>query len=284
MIVTLRAANIIAILFFVFALSSATNDAHFEGLESQGDAPQADEGGAGVHGDVTDITFWNGFSSSFTMIFLSEIGDKTFLMTILYATRHNWFVVFLLGATSLLTMHVISVLVGYLFSQFFSSIVTAIIAAVLFFVFGVYLLYEACTEKDSKVVGEQLQDLEVELLDKKQRSEGDVKNEQSEREREEKRPWYLRVITNHYLQFLVLVTISEMGDRSQLAAITLAATYGVLSVILGGFIGHAICTFLAAVCGNQIAGRVSERCINFTGGIVFLGFAVYELLFEILMK
>ena len=100
----------------------------------------------------------------------------------------------------------------------------------------------------------------------------------------EKRPWYLSVVSNPYIQFLVLVTISEMGDRSQLAAITLAATYGVMSVILGGFLGHTICTFLAAVCGNYIAGRVSERCINFTGGIVFLGFAVYELLFEILMK
>lgn len=45
-------------------------------------------------------------------------------------------------------------------------------------------------------------------------------------------------------------------------------------MIVGGIIGHAICTGLAVIGGRMIAQRISVRTVTIIGGVVFLIFAV----------
>jgi len=68
--------------------------------------------------------------------------------------------------------------------------------------------------------------------------------------------------------------IAEWGDRSQLATIVLAGLNDVWGVILGGCLGHAICTGGAVLVGTIIAKFISPRKITFIGSLVFIGFAV----------
>jgi len=68
--------------------------------------------------------------------------------------------------------------------------------------------------------------------------------------------------------------IAEWGDRSQLATIVLAGLNDVWGVILGGCLGHAICTGGAVLVGTIIAKFISPRKITFIGALVFIGFAI----------
>lgn len=49
------------------------------------------------------------------------------------------------------------------------------------------------------------------------------------------------------------------GDRSQLTTIILGARESIVGVIIGGVLGHALCTGIAVVFGRMLAKRLSVR-------------------------
>lgn len=61
------------------------------------------------------------------------------------------------------------------------------------------------------------------------------------------------------MQAFTMTFLAEWGDRSQLTTIILAARENVYGVIIGGVIGHAICTGLAVIGGRMIAQKISVR-------------------------
>ena len=71
----------------------------------------------------------------------------------------------------------------------------------------------------------------------------------------------------------MLTFIAEWGDRTQFATISLAAAQNPVGVILGGILGHAICSAIAVFSGKAIASHLSEKVITFMGGVLFLIFA-----------
>jgi len=74
--------------------------------------------------------------------------------------------------------------------------------------------------------------------------------------------------------------LAEWGDRSQLATIVLAAREEIKGVILGGVLGHGLCTGLAVLGGRMIAQRISVRTVTLAGGVVFLFFALTALVVD----
>jgi len=77
-----------------------------------------------------------------------------------------------------------------------------------------------------------------------------------------------------FVNCFTMTFIAEWGDRSQLATIVLAGLNDVWGVILGGCLGHAICTGVAVLVGTIIAKFISPRKITFIGALVFIGFAI----------
>lgn len=67
------------------------------------------------------------------------------------------------------------------------------------------------------------------------------------------------ILTRVLIQAFTMTFLAEWGDRSQLTTIILAARENVFGVIVGGVLGHAICTGLAVVGGRMIAQRISVR-------------------------
>jgi hypothetical protein len=59
--------------------------------------------------------FGAGFTQSFLLIFLSELGDKTFLLVMIYTGKIKYWILFLVGNLAMCGMHTISVLVGLAF-------------------------------------------------------------------------------------------------------------------------------------------------------------------------
>merc|ERR1712130_498685 len=83
-----------------------------------------------------------------------------------------------------------------------------------------------------------------------------------------------------FVNTFTLTFIAECGDRSQLATIVLAGINDVVGVILGGCLGHAICTGGAVLAGALIARFISIRKITFLGALVFLGFAIASIFID----
>lgn len=86
-----------------------------------------------------------------------------------------------------------------------------------------------------------------------------------------KSTWF--IIVRIFIQAFTMTFVAEWGDRSQLSTIVLAARDNAYGVIVGGCLGHALCTGLAVIGGRMIATRISVRTVTIVGGVVFLLFA-----------
>jgi putative Ca2+/H+ antiporter (TMEM165/GDT1 family) len=121
-----------------------------------------------VPGDGTDgiIQPFHSFVLAFTMIIFSEIGDKTFLVAALMAMRHPQLVVFSGAFSALITMTILSAVLGHAVPTLLPKHLTAWLAAGLFLIFGAKLMREGLQMDKDAGVGEEMQEVEAELEEK----------------------------------------------------------------------------------------------------------------------
>ena len=128
---------------------------------------------------------------------------------------------------------------------------------------------------------EELQEVEEELIENKDDGGGQQQVDQdmesgkssgTESEAYGMKADHFQIFT----QAFTLAFLAEWGDRSQIATIALASSKNLYGVILGGLVGHAICTAMAVIGGRMLAARISERSVALVGGVLFLLFAVHS--------
>lgn len=78
--------------------------------------------------------------------------------------------------------------------------------------------------------------------------------------------------------FMFVLMCTEWGDPSQISAMGLAAKYGMLSIIVGGGLAQITSIIIAISLGSCVTSFCSERWLNLVSGLLFLGFAVREIL------
>jgi len=80
----------------------------------------------------------------FTTVFLAELGDKTQLATLLFASdsRHSPYVVFLAAAGALCLSTALAVFVGNLAGQYLDKFPVKLIAGLGFVAIGVWTLFD----------------------------------------------------------------------------------------------------------------------------------------------
>lgn len=223
--------------------------------------------GAGVYKSLSK----SGFTAAFALIFVSELGDKTFFIAALLAMRLGRFTV-LAGATSALClMSVISVVIGRLCQKIPSSIndtlpIGEYLAVGLLFYFGIRTLMEALSppEKsgaDGETTGTgELADAEEFVAASEQKKK--LSPSSSEKN-----------FLGKFWETFTLVFIAEWGDRSMLATIALGAAQNPVGVTFGACFGHLLATLIAVIGGALLSKRISERTVGITGGVLFIGFA-----------
>jgi Ca2+/H+ antiporter, TMEM165/GDT1 family len=109
---------------------------------------------------------FHSFILSFTMILVSEVGDKTFLVAALMAMKHDRMVVFTAAFGALLVMTVLSAVLGHAVPTLIPKRLTSFLAAILFFVFGAKLLREGMEMSPDEGVSAEMHEVEQELAQK----------------------------------------------------------------------------------------------------------------------
>lgn len=84
---------------------------------------------------------WQIFISTFWLVFLAELGDKTQLAVMLQSAVHGRSIVFLGASLALVLSTLLGVFLGGLLSKLVSERVIHGVGGVLFIVFGVLMLY-----------------------------------------------------------------------------------------------------------------------------------------------
>jgi putative Ca2+/H+ antiporter (TMEM165/GDT1 family) len=177
---------------------------------------------------------------SFAVIFVAELGDKSQLMAMTFATRFKPWPV-LIGITiATAVVHAISVGVGYGLGATLPTGWISLVAAIAFLAFGAWTLR-----------GDKLTDDEK---SKAERSTGSA---------------VLAVSGAFFL--------AELGDKTMLATITLATQYGWFGTWLGSTVGMVAADALAILVGRWLGKRLPEKAIKYGAAALFAIFGIWLL-------
>lgn len=238
----------------------------------------------GSDSDEEEQTSYHSFIMAVSMILVSEVGDKTFLIAALMAMRHNRWMVFAAAFSSLAVMTLLSGLVGRALPSLISQRLTQFLASVLFVIFGFKLLNEGLAMSKDMGIDEELAEVEDEIALSKLNESMDIEAGSTSNSTKVN-SWYHQLAQNVenlasfvlspvFIQVFVMTFLGEWGDRSQIATIAMAAGSEYWIVILGATIGHGICTAAACIGGKLLAKKISIRTVTLGGSAAFFVFAV----------
>jgi putative Ca2+/H+ antiporter (TMEM165/GDT1 family) len=177
---------------------------------------------------------------AFTLIFIAEMGDKTQILAMAFATRYPVKKVLLGIFLGAFLNHGLAVLLGSYVSAFIPIHTIQIIAGFAFVGFALWTL----------------------------KPDGDEDDDMEEKAR------FGPVITVATAFF-----IGELGDKTQLTAITLAtdAIYP-LFILCGTVLGMIVTGGLGIIVGKKLGNQIPELAIKFIAASVFMFFGVAKLL------
>ncbi len=75
-----------------------------------------------------------------------------------------------------------------------------------------------------------------------------------------------------------IVAVAELGDKTQLATITLSARYRALSVFMGAMLAIALIDGVSILAGIAIGNAIPMNVVGVLGGAIFTGFGIYTLI------
>ncbi len=175
---------------------------------------------------------------SFGVIFVAELGDKSQLMAMTFATRYRALTVLIGITVATAVVHLISVAVGYGLGAALPTKWISLAAGVAFLAFAAWTLR-----------GDKLTEEEKTKAQRSQRS---------------------AVLAVGGAFFL-----AELGDKTMLATITLATQHGWFGVWIGSTIGMVAADALAIVVGRMLGKRLPENAIKWGAAALFVIFGIW---------
>lgn len=177
------------------------------------------------------------FITSLLAVVLAEMGDKTQLLAMAFATRYRWQTVMwgVLAATIL--NHLLAVVLGVYLTKFVPMNVIQIAAAAAFILFGLWTI------------------------------RGDKLGNTSE-----------KTAYSPFWTVAIAFFIAEMGDKTQLATVALAARFNtILPVWLGTTAGMMVADGIGILIGIVLGKKIPDRLVKWFAALVFILFGLYGL-------
>ena len=173
------------------------------------------------------------FIQSFLLIFVAEMGDKTQILAMTFATQYKLGSVLLGIFVGVLANHGLAVLVGTYLSDILPIQTLQIIAGFCFIAFGLWTL--------------KPENEENEVQNRKKRNFGPM------------------------LTVAAAFFIGELGDKTQLTAITLAANSRLPIIILTGTVSAMMLTGgLGIFVGTKIGDKIPKSIIKIAASAIFI--------------
>lgn len=174
------------------------------------------------------------FAAAFIIIFIAELGDKTQLVTISFASKYPRVPVFFGVFLGLCLVTVLGAMVGTILFQIIEVTYVKFISGAIFIIFGMWTFNEA-RSKDKK-------DKQKEIGEK-----------------------------GVFSTTFILTSIAEFGDKTQFMVIALTAQYGApISVFLGAILAFALIVGIGVFIGKKLSERVKMKWIELGSGTLFV--------------
>jgi len=179
------------------------------------------------------------FILSFVIIAAAELGDKTQMLTLGFAAKYPVWEVLSAVFCATAVLTAIAVGCGNIIDKIIPVHYLQIAAGVLFILIGIWTIWG-----------------------------GAIKEEESKLK-----------IKNPFWIIFISFFIAELGDKTQLAVLTLSVKYqNPIQVWLGATLGMFAVNVVAAFAGGLISKYVSQKTIGIISGIIFIGFGIITLL------
>jgi Ca2+/H+ antiporter, TMEM165/GDT1 family len=177
------------------------------------------------------------FLTSLAIVVLAEMGDKTQLLAMAFATRFRWQTVMLGVLVATAANHLFAVYVGAYLTSIVPLQYIKIAAAASFIVFGLWTIR-----------GDKLED-------------------------EDKRFNF-----SPFWTVTIAFFIAEMGDKTQLATVALAAEFNtIVPVWLGTTSGMLVADAVGIIAGIVMHKKIPEKQIKWVAALVFIAFGLWGL-------
>jgi putative Ca2+/H+ antiporter (TMEM165/GDT1 family) len=176
---------------------------------------------------------------TFLIIAAAELGDKTQLLTLAFATRFAAWKVIVSVTAATATLMALAVFFGGVIHHYIPEFHLQLLAGSLFILFGFWILFGK--EEDEEKAKEKLDN-------------------------------------NPFLLIFSAFFLAELGDKTQLAALVLSARYGdPFQVWLGATLGMASVNVIAALAGSWIRKLISAKTVRFVSSAFFIVFGAFTL-------
>jgi putative Ca2+/H+ antiporter (TMEM165/GDT1 family) len=174
------------------------------------------------------------FIASFAFVVLAEMGDKTQLLAMAFATRFPAKTVLAGVLVATLLNHLLAVVLGSWLTNFVPLSVIQIAASASFILFGLWTL------RGDKLEGE----------DKKYKF-------------------------SPFWTVAVAFFFAEMGDKTQLATVALAAKYqSIIPIWMGTTAGMMVADAFGIIVGVVLGKKIPERFVKWFAATIFILFGI----------
>jgi Ca2+/H+ antiporter, TMEM165/GDT1 family len=175
------------------------------------------------------------FVLSFGVVFLAELGDKSQLMALAFASRYRAMTVLVAVTLATLLVHAGSVLLGSAFALALPTSLIQVVAGLAFFGFAAWTM------------------------------RGDTLGEDDESRARRVGRWAVLTVGTAFF-------LAELGDKTMLATITLATTEEPWGTWLGSTAGMVAADAIAIAAGALLGTRLPERAIKVFASLAFVVF------------
>jgi putative Ca2+/H+ antiporter (TMEM165/GDT1 family) len=176
------------------------------------------------------------FLLSFGVIFIAELGDKSQLMALAFATRYPALSVLVAITIATAIIHALSVIVGATVAAVIPANLVSIAAGLAFFAFALWTW------------------------------RGDVLGaEDEERTRRQSTGSVIAAVGTAFF-------LAELGDKTMLATVTLATHTDAIGVWIGSTAGMVVADAIAIGAGRLLGHNLPERAIRIFATVAFVVF------------
>ena len=190
--------------------------------------------------DNAFATFPVALFSSFTLIGLAEIGDKSQLVCMALAARYRPWPVLLGAIVAFAVLNIIAVVFGAAAAHWLPDRVVLAVVGILFLLFGVHALRHSMDHA------------------------GDISEVRGSR--------------SLFISTLLLITLAEFGDKTQIAVAGMGSTSNPFAVWLGATLALAVTSGLGVLAGRTVMQHISISLLHRIAGGLFILLALLAFL------